>query len=127
MQRASQRAHRRGARFPVWLDATVTISILLVLTSLYVLSLHLGLDWAGDVSGEDSKDRADAIYFGLHGIWLVVAAALGGTLGVWFRRTLFGFGALFLTWMLVVMVSAQVASFELACRGHNDIIRHWEC
>jgi hypothetical protein len=26
-----------------------------------------------------------------------------------------------------MMVGAQLTTYELACRGHNDILRHWQC
>jgi len=25
------------------------------------------------------------------------------------------------------MLGAQMASYELACEGHNDLVRHWQC
>jgi hypothetical protein len=36
-------------------------------------------------------------------------------------------GLLFVVVLSVSMVGAQMGSYELACQGHNDVIRHWTC
>ena len=127
VQQAPPHHRRPEPRYPTWLVAVITVSVLVVLTSLYVLSLHLAIDIVGTVEGDGPADSRDARYFLAHGVWVLIAAMAGVGFGTLFRRSAFGFAALFLSWMLVASVAAQLITFELACRGHNDIIRHWEC
>ena len=72
-------------------------------------------------------DVVDGRYFGIHGVTLLVAGLVGFVIGTYFRGKSFAFATLFIAAITVVMMAAQVASFELACAGHNDVIRHWHC
>jgi hypothetical protein len=101
----------------------VTCLVFLTVAAGYATGLRLmvRLDPAAD------SEAVDGRYFGIHGITLVVAGLAGFALGTYFRRMGFAFATLFLTAIVIVMIAAQVASFELACAGHNDVIRHWHC
>ncbi len=129
MEHASQDArsqHRQHQpRFPTWVEAIVTPALLMLLTTLYVVSLHLAMDVTRDELN-DTNVR-DGVYFGIHGAWAFAAMLAGIAVGAWFRRSMFGLGALFVCWMVAAMVAAQIVTFQLACEGYNEIIRHWNC
>ncbi len=76
---------------------------------------------------ETAPNRNDGLYFGLHGLALSLAIIAGGVVGYLNGRRAFAIAVLFLAVMLIWMFAAQYASFEMACSGHNDIIRHWQC
>lgn len=88
--------------------------------------MHLSIDNGAQVDGE-ATNGADALYFGLHGVLVVGAIAVGILLAGFMRRSAFAIGALAAAWLVSVMLLAQVATFHLACEGTNDIIRHWQC
>lgn len=127
MRQRSGGRGRPGPRFPLWVELAVTPAVLIVLTTLYVLSLYLSVDAIASTGTDDVTETRDAWYFGAHLAWTAVAVGLGAVLGTWFRRSGFAFAALFLAWISISMTVAQVATFQLACEGHNDIIRHWHC
>lgn len=127
MAQSRHRTGPPGPRFPVWLEAVLTPALLVALTALYLLSLHLSLDVMGEQVADDVTETRDGWYFGLHLAWAVAGTLIGTLVGIGFRRSAFAFASLFLAWMVVAMGAAQVATFELACEGHNDIIRHWHC
>jgi len=101
----------------------VTCLALITVAGGYATGLRLlvRLDPAAEAEAVDGR------YFGIHGIALVAAGVVGFAVGTYFRRMGFAFATLFITAIVIVMIAAQVASFELACAGHNDVIRHWHC
>ncbi len=117
-----ERPHRR-ARFPLWFDVLFVLCVLLILTVLYVVALHLA------VGGNDvaTPNEEDALYFGIHGAVLVLGLLVAWGIAALSRRSAMALLALFGGWFLIAMMAAQIATFELACHGHNDIIRHWQC
>lgn len=92
----------------------------------YVLVLSAAVE-APSASDEITSNSQDALYFGLHGICLVAGILLAVFLALWLRRSKVAYATLLAAWLLVFMIGAQVVTFELACEGHNDIIRHWRC
>jgi hypothetical protein len=125
---ASNSSHRRNLppRFPWWAEVPLFLGVLLFLAAVYFLVMNSSIDGGAQANGE-STNSADALYFGLHGVLIVAAASLGTLLGVWLRRSAFAVATLAATWLVSVMLVAQVATFHLACEGTNDIIRHWQC
>lgn len=103
--------------------ALVSCVVFATIVGAYVTSLRL----LTRLNGTVEPNSSDGLYFGLHGAALLVAAVAGFSIGAYFRELGFAFATLFIAAILVVMMAAQVASFELACAGHNDIIRHWQC
>ncbi len=113
-------------RFPWWAEVPLFVGVLLLLTAVYFLVMNASIDGGAQEIGE-STNSADALYFGLHGVLIVATVSIGVMLGVWLRRSAFAVAALAATWLVSVMLLAQVATFHLACEGTNDIIRHWQC
>jgi hypothetical protein len=58
---------------------------------------------------------------------LLGAAVLGFVAGKWFNGLGIAFATLFVLVLGICMVTVQMASYELACHGHNDLVRHWQC
>ncbi len=76
---------------------------------------------------KSDANRRDAVYLAIHGTLLLVAATGGFALGRWLSGLGLAYAMLFVAVLLVVMIAAQAGSYELACNGHNDLIRHWTC
>jgi hypothetical protein len=108
---------------PNWLAVLITVLVLVTLLGAYLTALRLVV--VADPA--TTPNEGDSLYFGLHGIALVVAVVGGGVVGYLQGRHSFAIAVLYLSVMLVAMFAAQLVSFELACSGHNDIIRHWQC
>jgi hypothetical protein len=102
--------------------AAFTCLAFVTLAAAYATALRL-LVRMGDAEAIGNDDY----YFAIHGLALVVACVMGFAIGTYARSMGFAFATLFVAAMLVVMMGAQVASFELACAGHNEIIRRWSC
>ncbi|MDZ7728449.1 MAG: hypothetical protein U5Q44_09840 [Dehalococcoidia bacterium] len=123
MSDAEHERPRRRARFPLWFDVLFVLCVLLILTVLYVVVLHVAV--GGDNSAPPNEE--DALYFGIHGAMLTLSLLVAWGIAALSRRSTMALLALFGGWFLVAMMAAQIATFELACHGHNDIIRHWQC
>lgn len=104
------------------------ISLILVagLFAAYVGAAHASLTVPNDSVDAELNER-DAWYFALHGSGLVVGTTVGVIAGALLRRSVFALGLLFFAVLLTGMALAQVVTFELACDGRNDIVRHWQC
>jgi hypothetical protein len=111
---------------PAWAQALAAIVGLVFFLALYVALMRLQIDVSrlGDAGSADHRDR---VYFVIHA-GLIAGAAVGGfLLGKWLSGLGLAYAALFVVVVSVSMVGVQFGSFELACRGHNDLIRHWSC
>lgn len=111
---------------PAWIQAIVAVSSLLLLTAFYLLLMRLSLDVSRVGSAADA-DRRDLVYLLLHASLLLFAGALGFALGRWLSGLGIAYAVLFVAVLAVAMAFAQIGSQRLACEGHNDLIRHWEC
>lgn len=108
------------------IQVSLAIGGLVVLAVGYLLAMRLALP----VSKVDTKagaDHRDLVYAILHAGGLLVALIAGFALGKWLSGLGIAWALLFVTAIVVVMVGAQLGSHELACQGHNDLIRHWAC
>ncbi|MBA4179104.1 MAG: hypothetical protein C0506_00805 [Anaerolinea sp.] len=72
-------------------------------------------------------DHRDTIYFSIHGGVLLFALVAGFILGKWLNGLGVAFGLLFFVVIATAMAVAQIAAYQAACMGQNDIIRHWTC
>jgi hypothetical protein len=120
MQRQA-RTHR-----PAALQVTLAIAGLLVLMAAYIVAMRLTVD-ISRIGSNGEADHRDAVYLAIHGGGLVAASVAGFALGKFLSGLGVAFSLLFLIVVGVGMVSVQVGSYQLACTGHNDLIRHWTC
>ncbi|MFN0094315.1 MAG: hypothetical protein ACKVVT_06010 [Dehalococcoidia bacterium] len=110
---------------PRWLRWLRGIALTLAIASILAATLA-ALHMTSEPRVDDPSHR-DLVYFSIQGLALAGALVVGFVLGA-ILRTSAGLTALaFLVFVLMVLMVAQVGSYELACRGHNDLIRHWEC
>ena len=103
-----------------------SVVILLMLGAAYLGAMHILLDVSRIESDGDANDR-DTAYAILHVGLLAGAAMIGFGLGKWLNGLGIAYATLFVLVLAVLMVTAQLATYELACHGHNDLIRHWTC
>jgi hypothetical protein len=111
---------------PAILQVSLVVAGLLLFAAIYILVMHSILDVSRVVSKHDADFR-DKIYLVVH-IGLLAAAVLAGfALGKWLNGLGVAFALLFFIALATTMVGAQAGSYELACHGHNDVVRHWTC
>ncbi len=108
------------------LGIVVTAICLALLTALYTTALRLSLDLTRTDLGRSPETR-DLAYLGIHGGVTLLAALLGFLTGRLVSRVGLAYAALFVMLSLTMMASIQIATFSLACEGHNDLLRHWTC
>ncbi|MGE5595577.1 MAG: hypothetical protein ACM3S1_06020 [Hyphomicrobiales bacterium] len=111
---------------PPWLQLLAAVGALLLLTAVYLLLMRLTID-VSHLDADTTADDRDLFYLGLHSGVLLFAAVAGFALGKWLNGLGLAYSVLFAIVLAVCMVGLQVGSQELACHGHNDLIRHWEC
>lgn len=112
---------RRG-----WIQAAIAIPAMAALLLLYLVALRLTVDISRIDLGRSAEDR-DTTYLWLHMAVLFVAVAGGFLIGKWLNGLGFAYALLFLFTIAAGMLVLQLASLELACHGHNDLVRHWQC
>jgi len=100
--------------------------LLLLFLGAYAAAMRALLD-VSDITNDDDANQRDLIYSYLHVGLLVLGTVVGFLLGKWYNGLGFAFATLFLITILLGMAFLQIGSYELACRGHNDLIRHWQC
>jgi hypothetical protein len=115
-------ASRRSSGFQV-LVATMVCLLFIVA---YIAAMHVLVD-ISLVDSEAERNRRDAVYAYLHLGFLVLAWVVGIVVGKWLNGLGLAYGLLFFIVLVVAMLGVQGASYELACRGHNDLVRHWQC
>lgn len=116
---------RRPARaFGVQL--VVALAWLVVLAASYLALMRATLDYSRLETGRTASDR-DEIYLVMHMGLLATALVLGFIVGKWLNGMGTAYATLFATFLAVFMVVAQLGSYELACAGHNGLIRYWVC
>jgi len=116
---------RRQSR-PAYVQAGLTICLLLIILAGYVAAMHATVPLSKK-DGTHAMDERDLWYVVIHVSTLVTSAVLGFLAGKWFSGLGLAFALLFLAVVAAGMVGIQMATFEAACHGHNDIVRHWAC
>jgi cytochrome bd-type quinol oxidase subunit 2 len=106
-----------------WLFSCLLIGLIV---SAYVISAHVLV--GSDVPSSASQaDQRDTTYFAIHAGGLLFALVAGFTLGKFLNGLGVAFGLLFFVVVATVMSAGQIAAYQAACNGQNDIIRHWTC
>ncbi len=104
----------------------LTVVALALLITVYVAVMNQLVDVV-KVQSDGDANRRDLLYVYVHAGLLLTATLAGFLLGKWFSGLGLAFATLFLIVLAIGMLAVQMSSYELACRGHNDIVRHWQC
>lgn len=104
----------------------VTIFVCAVVAVLYIAAMRALLD-VSLIQAEGDIERRDEAYLVVHGGILLFAAILGFLLGKWMNGLGLAYSVLFVILTGLVMLTVLFGSYELACHGHNGLVRHWEC
>ena len=121
-----------AVRDPSWnprpngLIVFLTLLLLVMLVAAYVGVMHALVDLSRP-EGNADLDRRDSAYVYVHLVLLAGAAIIGFLAGRWFNGLGVAFATLFVIVLVVAMLTVQLGSYELACHGHNDLVRHWQC
>ena len=102
-----------------------TVGLFVFVLALYFVCLHETV--RGPTENASDLNARDGLYFAIHGFFLLIALATGFSLGKWINGLGVAFAVLLLAATATAMVGAQVGSYQLACHGHNDLVRHWQC
>lgn len=121
---AVQQFERRSKPHAVQL--LVTALLLIVLGAAYVAAMRALLGISRIEAPEDAVQR-DQVYAAVHIAFLALSAMTGFFAGKWLNGLGLAYATLFFLVLLVFMVGVQLTTYELACRGHNDLVRHWQC
>lgn len=117
---------RETSRKSAGFQALVAILVCLLFIGAYLAAMHALVD-ISVVDSDAERNRRDAIHTYLHLGLLVLVAVVGFVVGKWLNGLGLAYGLLFFIVLVVAMLAVQGGSYELACRGHNDLVRHWQC
>jgi hypothetical protein len=117
---------RRPAK-PLAIQILVIALGLLLLVGLYLLAMRLTVDLSMKTDTPAQLDRRDEIYGLIHLGILLLGLVSGFGAGKWLNGLGVAYAGLFAVVLVTAMVATQLGSEELACHGHNDLVRHWRC
>lgn len=125
LNRAVER-NPEGNRKSAGTQALASILICALFVGAYVAAMHALVD-VSMVDDEAGRNRRDTVYLAVHLGFLVLVVVVGFVIGKWLSGLGLAYGLLFFIVLVVAMLAVQGGSYELACRGHNDLVRHWQC
>jgi thiol:disulfide interchange protein len=111
---------------PAWLQTVLTLLGLALLLAAYLLVMHALVDRSIVENKQEASDR-DLLYAYVHLALFAGATLVGFLAGKCFSGLGFAFAALFLVVTVLGVTAVQIGAYELACHGHNDLVRHWQC
>ena len=111
---------------PAFLATLLTLVLLLLLAGAYIGVMHALVELSRPESGT-STGRRDLAYTYVHLTLLTGAASIGFLAGKWLNGLGVAFATLFVVVTVIAMLGIQLGSYELACHGHNDLVRQWQC
>lgn len=111
---------------PTGLILLLTVALLVLLLAAYIGVMHALVEMSRVETDDDAAQR-DAAYAYLHLVLVAGAAIIGFVAGKWFNGLGIAFATLFVVVMVVGTLATQMVTFEMACHGHNDVVRHWQC
>ena len=112
-----------GKRF---IAVFLTVALLAMLLGAYIGVMHAVVDVSRVTTDRDADER-DLAYVYLHLAMLTGAGIIGFFAGKWVNGLGIAFATLFVIVMSIGMLSVQLSSYELACHGHNNLVRQWQC
>lgn len=104
----------------------LTIALLCLFVGAYIGVMYAVVDISKVANDQDANQR-DQAYIFLHLVMIGGAGIIGFVVGKWFNGLGIAFATLFILVVAISMLSVQLSAFELACHGHNNIVRHWQC
>lgn len=107
-------------------QATVAVAVCVLFLAAYVAAMRALLDLSDVADGADI-DRRDTVYAYVHLGLVLIAAVVGFVVGKWLNGLGLAYALFFVIMLLIGMVATQGVTYELACHGHNGLIRHWQC
>ena len=116
----------RTASRPPWAHVLATAILVVLLSAAYLGAMRFAIEYS-DPHGHYTRDERDLVYLWLHLGVLAAALVAGFGLGRWLRSAGAGYAVLLVILLASMMVAAQLGSQELACSGHDGLIRHWTC
>ncbi len=111
---------------PAALQVVLTVLGLGIVLGAYAVAMHALVDFSVVESKQEASDR-DLVYAYVHVGAFAAAGLVGFLAGKWFSGLGFAFAALFIVVTVLGATALQLGSYELACHGHNDLVRHWQC
>lgn len=104
----------------------LTVLLCALIAAAYIAAMRAVLE-VSVLSSDTELERRDEVYLILHGGTILAAAIIGFLVGKWFNGLGIAYAILFVLITTVAMMAVLLGSYELACQGHNGLIRHWEC
>ncbi len=104
----------------------VSSFVCLLFIAAYVAAMYALVD-ISRIDSDSDANRRDAVYAYVHLGLLALVWVVGIVVGKWLNGLGLAYGLLFFIVLVVAMLAVQGGSYELACRGHNDLVRHWQC
>jgi hypothetical protein len=98
----------------------------LVVLAMYGIAMHFTVGVSRVDLGRSASHR-DTVYLWIHLVVLGIAVLAGFLAGRWLNGLGLAYAALFGSVIAIGMVAVMLGSHELACQGHNDLVRHWTC
>ncbi len=108
--------------------AQVLVSIFgcLLYNGAYAAAMH-ALVGVSAVESDADANRRDAVYAYVHLGFLLLVCVVGFVVGKWLNGLGLAYALLFVIVLTVGMLTVQLGSYELACHGHNGLVRNWRC
>ena len=119
--------HPRNKAKPLALQILVIALGLLLLSGVYLVALRLTVDISMKTETPAQLDHRDEVYALIHFGVMAGGLVFGFAAGKWLSGLGVAYAGLFGVTLAILMVGTQLGSQELACRGHNDLVRHWRC
>lgn len=104
----------------------LTVFLCALIATAYIVAMRALLE-VSELSNDTDLERRDEVYLIIHGGTLLAAAIMGFLAGKWLNGLGVAYAILFVIIIAVVMMAVLLGSYELACQGHNGLVRHWEC
>ncbi len=120
MKSYERQSRSRGLQFGI------TVLVCLLIAAGYVAAMRAVVE-VSVLTTDADIERRDEAFLAIHLGIILIAGIAGFLLGKWFNGLGLAYGLLFMLITSVLMMLVLLGSFELACHGHNGLVRHWQC